>query len=71
MKSGDSARQKLVMGNRKHARMRWGSQLNKVHLSTLTELSMQFGFSLAIGDLMLARAAMVCHSHWSHTTGTA
>lgn len=53
MKSGDSARQKLATGNRKHARMRWGPQLNKVHLSTLRELSMQFGFSLTMGDVML------------------
>jgi hypothetical protein len=53
MKSVDSDRQKLVRGNRKHARMRWGSQLNRVHLSTLREMSMQFGFSLAMGDVML------------------
>ena len=53
MNSGDSARQKLAIANRKHARMRWGTQLNKVHLSTLRELSMQFGFSLAMGDVML------------------
>ena len=53
MKSGDSDRQKLVRGNRKDARMRWGSQLNRVHLSTLRQMSMQFGFSLAMGDVML------------------
>lgn len=53
MKSGNSVRQKLLACNRKHARMRWGSQLNQVHLSTLKELSMQFGFSLATGDVML------------------
>src|SRR6266576_2399369 len=53
MKSRDSARQKLLRANCKHARVRWGSQLNKVLLSTLKELSMQFGFSLAMGDVML------------------
>jgi hypothetical protein len=53
VKSGDSDRQKLVSGNRKHARMCWGDQLNKVHLSTLREMSMQFGFSLAMGDVIL------------------
>jgi hypothetical protein len=53
MKLGGSARQKLVTGNRKDARTRWGSQLSRIHFSTLGELSMQFGFSLAMGDLML------------------
>jgi hypothetical protein len=53
MKSRDSARQNLATGNRKHTRMRWGAQLNQVHLSTLWELSMQFGFSLAMGEVML------------------
>ncbi len=53
MKSGDLARQKLAIGNRQHARTRWGSQLNRVHLSTLRGLSIQFGFSIATGDVML------------------
>ena len=53
MKSGDLARQKLATGNRQDARMRWGSQLNRVHLSTLRELSNRFGFSIAMGDVML------------------
>jgi hypothetical protein len=53
MKTRDSGHQKLAIGNRKHARMRWGPQLNKVHLSTPRQLSMQFGFSLAMGDVML------------------
>ena len=53
MKSGDSDRQKLVRGNRKHTRMHWVSQLNRVHLSTLRQMSMQFGFSLAMGDVVL------------------
>jgi hypothetical protein len=33
--------------------MRWATLLNQVHLSTLKELAMQFGFSLAMGDVML------------------
>jgi len=33
--------------------MRWGSLLSQAHLSTLKELTMQFGFSVAMGDLML------------------
>jgi len=53
MKSEDSARQKLVTGNRKHARTHWGPQLTRVHLSTLRELTMQFGFSVVMGDVML------------------
>jgi hypothetical protein len=53
MKSAKSPCQKLIALNRKHARMRWATVLNRVHLSTLKELSMQFGFSLAMGDVML------------------
>ena len=53
MKSGEPSRQKLIKGNRKHARMRWGAQINPVHLSTLKELSMQFGFSIVMGDVIL------------------
>jgi hypothetical protein len=53
MKPENSPRQKLITLNRKHARMRWATLLNQVHLSTLKELSMQFGFSLAMGDVML------------------
>jgi hypothetical protein len=53
MKPQNSPRQKLITLNRKHARMRWATLLNQVHLSTLKELSMQFGFSLAMGDVML------------------
>ncbi len=64
MKTGHSARRKLAIGNRKHARMRWGPQLNKVHLSTLRELSMQFGFSLAMGDVMLLEG----RSYVTHTS---
>jgi hypothetical protein len=53
MKPENSPRQKLLTLNRKHARMRWATLLNQVHLSTLKELSMQFGFSLAMGDVIL------------------
>jgi hypothetical protein len=53
MKTQNSPRQKLITLNRKHARMGWAALLNHVHLSTLKELSMQFGFSLAMGDVML------------------
>jgi hypothetical protein len=53
MKRENLPRQKLITQNRKHARMRWATLLNQVHLSTLKELSMQFGFSLAMGDVTL------------------
>ena len=53
MKSENLRRQKLITLNSKQARMRWATVLNQVHLSTLKELSIQFGFSLAMGDVML------------------
>ena len=53
MKSKSSPRQKLTILNRKHARICWGARLDQAHLSTLKELSMQFGFSLAMGDFVL------------------
>jgi hypothetical protein len=53
MKPENSPRQKLITLNRKHARIRWATLLSQAHLSTLKELSMQFGFSLAMGDVML------------------
>jgi hypothetical protein len=53
MKRENSPRQKLITQNRRHARMRWATLLNQVHLSTLKELAMQFGFSVAMGDVML------------------
>jgi len=50
----DNARyQKLVRRNRKDARLRWGSLLKKAHLSTLNDLSNQFGLSVSMGDLLL------------------
>ncbi len=53
MKPENSPRQKLITLNRKYARMRWAALLNRVHFSTLKELSLQFGFSLAMGDITL------------------
>jgi hypothetical protein len=53
MKPENSSRQKLITLNRKYARRRWATLLSRVHFSTLKELSMQFGFSLAMGDLIL------------------
>jgi hypothetical protein len=53
MKLSRLARQRLVIGNRKHARTRWEPQLNQAHLVTLRELTIHFGFSLAMGDLLL------------------
>jgi hypothetical protein len=46
-------RQKLVAVNRRNAKKRWGSALNETLISTLNELSLQFGFSVAMGDLIL------------------
>jgi hypothetical protein len=53
MKPEYSPRQKLTSLNHKHARRCWGSLLTQVHLSDLKELSMQFGFSLPLGDVLL------------------
>jgi hypothetical protein len=53
MKSGISTRQKLVTVNRRLAKNRWGCLISKKHLFTLAELSKQFEFSLAMGDVLL------------------
>ena len=53
MKPANSPRQKLVTLNRKQARTRWSTLLDQADLSTLKELSMQFGFSVAMGDIIL------------------
>jgi hypothetical protein len=53
MKLDNSSRQKLITLNRNYAKKRWATLLNRVHFSTLKELSMQFGFSLAMGDVTL------------------
>ena len=54
MKNSD-LRRKLAALNRRNARKRWGAALDTNLLSTLNELSMQFGFSVAMGDLILLR----------------
>ena len=53
MKCDNPRYQKLARRNRKEARLRWGALLKKVHLSTLNDLSNQFGFSVSMGDLLL------------------
>jgi hypothetical protein len=53
MESKNSPYRKLITVNCKEARIRWGTLLNQVNLSALKELSMQFGFSLAMGDVIL------------------
>ncbi len=53
MKSWDSDREGLVRQNRKDAKSRWGRQLSRTQLSTLRELTLRFGFSLAMGDVIL------------------
>ena len=53
MKSQDLSFRKLAALNRKLAKSRWGNLLTKAHLSMLGELSRQFKFSVAMGDLML------------------
>src|ERR1035441_3079237 len=53
MKSKNSPRRNLVAVNLKDAKMLWGTLVNPVLLSTLEELSTRYGFSLAMGDVML------------------
>src|ERR1035441_9315989 len=53
MKSKNSPRRNLVAVNLKDANMLWGTLVNPVLLSTLEELSTRYGFSLAMGDVML------------------
>src|SRR5262252_271820 len=53
MMKNSCGRQKLAAVNRRNAKKRWGSALNESLISTLKELSMQFGFSIAMGDLIL------------------
>lgn len=54
MKNG-GPRQKLATVNRRNAKKRWGPSLDDSLISTLKELSVQFGFSVAMGDLILLR----------------
>jgi hypothetical protein len=53
MKTGNSPLQKLVTLNRSRAKHLWGALLSQTHLFTLSELSTQFGFSVAMGDVLL------------------
>jgi hypothetical protein len=52
METGKLACHTLAIANRKSARKRWGSLLNDLHLSALRELSVLFGFSVAMGDII-------------------
>jgi hypothetical protein len=53
MKTRISPLQKLVKLNRRLAITRWRTLLCQTHLSNLDELSMQFGFSVVMGDVLL------------------
>jgi len=53
MKNVSLSHRMLWSLNRKNAKKRWGSLLDKNQLSTLKELSEHFGFSVAMGDLIL------------------
>jgi hypothetical protein len=63
MKARISPLQELVKLNRRLAESLWGAQLCPAHLSTLAELSMQFGLSLSMGDVLLLEGGWyVTHS---------
>ena len=53
MKSQLSALHKLVRFNRREAKRLWGTTLNEVLFLGLRELSIHFGFSIVMGDLIL------------------
>jgi len=53
MRGASPVREKQVALNRKNARLRWGSQLSRAQFSALGELSKEFGFSIARGELTL------------------
>jgi hypothetical protein len=53
MKTKDLSFRKLAALNRKFAKSRWGNLLSEAHHSMLAELSGQFQFSVAMGDLIL------------------
>jgi hypothetical protein len=53
MKNVRSSRRMLWSLNKKNAKKRWGSILDKELLSALKELSEHFRFSVAMGDLIL------------------
>ena len=58
MKVQDLAGQKLRVANRRLARKLWGSSLSTIHLLTLAQMSQEFGFCIAMGDLLLLQG------HW-------
>ena len=53
MKTDDWSPRRMAAMNRKLAKSRWGAMLTKGHLSMLDELSRQFQFSVAMGDVVL------------------
>src|SRR5438445_10695679 len=52
MKPPSPARQTLTTVNSRLAKTLWGSALNSIHFLTLKQMSMQFGFSIAMGDVL-------------------
>src|SRR5947207_9799626 len=52
MKPPSPARQTLTTVNSRLAKTLWGSALNSTHFLTLKQMSMQFGFSIAMGDVL-------------------
>src|SRR5438094_8365378 len=52
MKPPSPARQTLATVNSRLAKTLWGSALNSTHFLTLKQMSMQFGFSIAMGDVL-------------------
>src|SRR5438128_11734344 len=52
MKLPSRARQILATVNSRLAKTLWGSALNSIHFLSLKQMSMQFGFSIAMGDVL-------------------
>jgi hypothetical protein len=52
MKLPSRARQILATVNSRLAKTIWGSALNSIHFLSLKQMSMQFGFSIAMGDVL-------------------
>src|SRR4051812_20602696 len=53
MRTQDSSPQRMAVMNRKLAKTRWGTRMTKGNLALLDELSRQFQFSIAMGDVVL------------------
>ena len=53
MKTQNATARKLITLNQKLARNQWGSILTEAHSAMLAELSIQFQFSVAMGDVIL------------------